>query len=49
MKLRYILNEVVKDDIKKCPAATQDVALNTAVKRDTIISFNSGNLVNSSN
>ena len=36
MKLRYILNEVVKDDIKKCPAATQDVALNTA-NRDRAI------------
>jgi hypothetical protein len=36
MKLRHILNEVVKDDIKKCPAATQDVALNTA-NRDRAI------------
>ena len=36
MKLKYILNEVVKDDIKKCPAPTQDVALNTA-NRDRAI------------
>ena len=36
MKLKYILNEVVKDDIKKCHDATQDVALNTA-NRDRAI------------
>ena len=34
--LRQILNEIVKDDIKKCPAPTQDVALNTA-NRDRAI------------
>ena len=36
MKLRRVLTEIVKDDIKKCPAPTQDVALNTA-NRDRAI------------
>ena len=43
MKLKHILNEVVKDDIKKCPAATQDVALNTA-NRDRAIMYTGQNI-----
>ena len=36
MKLKNILIESIKEDIKKCPAPTQDVALNTA-NRDRAI------------